>query len=87
MISKKFKNIPVENDTRILERREMKIEGYDVVYEKWFWEGIRAESYIFCNEDIEGLSEEDVLGLVGKSNETYKKTEHYTFVNFGVETS
>jgi len=85
MISEKFKNIPVEEDTKILERQEMKIADYDVIYEKWFYEGIRAESYIFCNKDIERLSKKDVLMLVSKVNATYKKSENYTFVNFGFE--
>ena len=85
MISEKFKNISTEDDTKILKRNEMKIEGYDVMYEQWVYEGIRGESYIFFNEDIKELSKEDILTLVSKKDVTYQVNDTYTFVNFGFE--
>jgi len=85
MLSEKFKNIPLEKDTTILERKELRLEDYDVMYEKWSYEGIRAESYVFFNEDIKSLSEKDVLLLVNKKGSNYKKADYYTFVNFGFE--
>ena len=82
MISEKFKNVPVEEDTKILSRKLEKIGAYEVLHEKWFWDGIQAESIIFANEDIEGLNEEEVKNLVGESKTTYEKGDLYTFVNF-----
>ncbi len=83
-ISEKFKNIPVDEDTRIISREQIKIGDYDVIHEKWFWDGIYADSYVFFNEDIKDLSEEDVLTLTyqKKPFATYKKLDTYTFVNF-----
>ena len=78
----KFKEIPVEADTKILSRKETKLGPYDAVLEEWFWDGIKAKSYIFANEDIEGVSEEELKKLVNSEPTTYKKKEKYTFVNF-----
>ncbi len=84
MISEKFKKISVEEDTKILSRKEVRVGEYDAIDEEWVWEGIRAESLIFFNEDINGLDEEEVLKLVGKEGATYKKAGEYTFVNFNL---
>ena len=86
MISSKFTNIKVEDDTKILSREEMKLGDYDVMHEIWVWEGIQAESLIFFNEDISDLNEEEILKLVGKEHATYQKAEEYTFVNYNFTT-
>ncbi|MEA3418888.1 MAG: hypothetical protein U9Q90_05760 [Campylobacterota bacterium] len=85
-LSEKFRGIPVDVDTRIRARYEIKIGSYDAVHEKWVWDGIYGESYIFFNEDIKDLSEADVLKLSNKEG-TYKKIDRYTFVNFNFEVS
>jgi len=89
-MNEKFKDLTVDTDTQILASVETKIEDYDVVYQKWHWDGIYAESIIFFNEDIEDLDEEQVRSQVSEkttllkenSQMTYKKGEIYTFVNF-----
>lgn len=89
-MTEKFKNIPVESDTEILASVEAKIADYDVIYQKWYWGGIHAESVIFSNDDIADLDEDQVKSKVSKctalvkegSQLTYKKGEKYTFVNF-----
>lgn len=89
-MNEKFKNLPVEADTQILASFETKIESYDVVYQKWYWGGIHAESIIFFNDDVADLNEEEIKRQVAQntallkanSQMTYKKGEHYTFVNF-----
>ena len=86
-ISEKFKNIPVDEGTRIISREQIKIGDYDVIHEKWFWDGIYADSYVFFNEDIKDLNEEDILKLTNQIQQfsTYKKLDTYTFVNFDFE--
>ena len=86
-LSKKFRGITVDVDTRIRARYEIKIGSYDAVHEKWVWDGVYGESYIFFNEDIKKLSEEELVKLVNKQKEsfTYKKLDKYTFVNFNFE--
>ncbi len=51
-MSKKFGNVPVEGDTRIIFRQEASLGKYEVLHEKWSWEGIFAESFIFLNKDV-----------------------------------
>lgn len=86
----KFKQVPVEEETLILFRTEATLGKYDVLYEKWFWGGITAESIIFVNEDVIDLEDceiEDEVKtspLVEKgSSITLKRSQSgFTFVNF-----
>lgn len=90
----KFKDVPVENDTQIIFSTEAKVDQYDVVYQKWHWDGIYAESIIFHNDDIAQLTENQVRREVAACTAlvkdpvrmTYKKGEKYTFVNFNFVT-
>ena len=94
-MTKKFKNVPVDKDTRILFRQEAKLGEYEVLYEMWSWEGISAESIIFKNNYISELTDEDLELEVRKS--PLVKSESaitikrlpagYIFVNFNFETS
>jgi len=45
-MSDKFRNVPVEKDTRIIFSQEVKFGTCDVLYQKWSWEGVTAESII-----------------------------------------
>jgi len=65
----------------------------DIVYQKWYWEGINAESIIFLTKDVSSLDdvalEADVRdGPLVKYNSqiTIKRTDKYTFVNFNFTT-
>ena len=84
-LDKKFDEIPIEEDTRIISREQVKIGEYDAVHEKWFWDGIYGDSYIFLSEDVKDLSEEEILALANKVNATFKRLDRYTFVNFNFE--
>ncbi len=89
----KFDNVPVDDDTRIILQLETRLGPYDVLYQKWVWDGITAESLIFSNEDIAGIDEEDLIREVraspwtkGDTDITVKQSESgYTFVNFNFE--
>lgn len=92
-MSGKFDNVPVEEDTKILFRLEVKIGKYDALYEHWFWDGVTAESLIFADEDIIDLSDEQLELEVKElpmfkqdSSITMKRSESgFTFVNFNFE--
>ena len=84
-----FNNIPREKDTKILFSSPMKWGELDIVYEKWIWSGIAAESIIFLTEDVKEMDdnalEADVRDgpLVRKDSEvTLKRGDKFTFVNF-----
>jgi len=63
----KFKDVPVDEDTRIQFRNEAKLGNYDVLYEIWSWEGISAESIIFASDDVSDLTDEELEQEVRKS--------------------
>ncbi|WP_150452107.1 hypothetical protein [Arenibacter lacus] len=94
-MKEKFKDIPEESGTKILVSFEVSVDKYDAVYQKWYWDGINAESLIFFNEDVAELSEEEIKNQVSEntallkegSQMTFKKGEKYTFVNFNFKTS
>lgn len=90
----KFKEIPVDKETKILLNANETLNDLDVLYQKWFWDGITAESFIFLNHDITAISEEETVKMVQNSprmdngsQTTYKKGALYTFVNFNFKTS
>ena len=93
-MSDKFSSVPVDENTRILFRKETKIGNYDVLHEKWNWEGIKAESIIFTDEDVSELSDEEIKKVVRESgflkegsDLTFKRSEDFTYVNFNFETT
>ncbi|HET8839008.1 MAG TPA: hypothetical protein VFM82_08480 [Flavobacteriaceae bacterium] len=49
-MSEKFKELPVEQGTNIIAHFETNLGKYEVVYEKWVWSGIYAESVIFLTK-------------------------------------
>lgn len=82
MINNKFSQVPQDSDTKITYSEVIELHGFDVLHEKWIWDGIKAQSYIFYNEDIRELNETKLLEIVGKIDATYSKGEIYTFINF-----
>jgi len=89
-MSNKFSSVPKERDTKILFQLEAKLGELDVLYQKWFYDGIYAESLIFTNEDVENIDEETLIKEVvssplfeENSSTTFKKSDFgFTFVNF-----
>ena len=91
--TEKFDGVEADEGTTILHRQEATLGNYDVLYEKWFWNGISAESIIFANEDVTDKSDEYIIAevktspLVKSGSEfTIKRLESgYIFVNFNFE--
>ncbi len=89
----KFANVPVDEGTKIIHQQEAQFGDYPVLYQKWCWDGIVAESLIFANEDITGLSVEALAKEVehspmNKQNSpiTFKQSDSgFTFVNLNFE--
>ena len=91
-MNEKFKNLTTDTDTQILFHQEMQFGDKDVVYEKWIWDGITAESIIFLNEDVISLDdaalEQEVKtsSIVNvNSSVTISRQDEFTFVNFNFE--
>jgi len=93
-MSKKFDDVPVEEDTTIMFRQEARLGKFEVLYEMWSWEGISAESIIFVNNDVADMTDNELEREVRKSPLVKKESEvtvkrldaGFTFVNFNFET-
>lgn len=90
----KFNNVPIEEDTKIIFQLQETLGEYDILYQKWFWDGITAESIIFANEDIAELTDKEIEEEVkdspllneGSSVTLKRSSSGFTFVNFNFET-
>jgi|GEM_PF-521729 len=86
----RFANVTVEDDTVILFSRECQLHDRDVLYQKWFWGGIMAESLIFVSDDVVTHSDEELEQEVCASpmvrsdtSMTVKRDDRgFVFVNF-----
>ena len=89
----KFGNVPVEDDTTILFRKDGKLHEYDIRYEIWKWDGIEAESFIFSNDAVGHLTDQEIEKLVrtspmvkeGSVMTLTRSDSGYTFCNFNFE--
>lgn len=92
-MSDKFDTVPVEKDTRILASLTATLGEYEILYQKWFWDGITAESFIFLSEDVEQMSDKDLEtevrtspAIKSDSKITIARSDSgFTFVNFNFE--
>lgn len=89
----KFENLPVEFDTKVISREQIKILNYDAMHEIWSWDGIKGESIIFVTEEINELSENGIIDLVKSAFQIEDISQvtisqgksDYTFVNLNFE--
>jgi len=92
-MSNKFSNVPVDLDTTIIFELEAKLGSYPVLYQKWFWSGISAESIIFDSSDINSLDDAQIISTVRSSplvkcnsDFTIKRSNSgFIFVNFNFD--
>jgi len=88
-MNEKFKNIPLDEGTKITFSSPMKWGDLDIVYQKWSWDGITAESIIFLNEEVKAMDDEALEAdmrdgpIVREDSQvTIKRGDEFTFVNF-----
>lgn len=83
-----FSDVSVEDDTRIINMTNVKVEGIEACYQSWVWDAILGKSLIFHNEAVEHFSDKELEALVGRNmviedpRMTIKRGEKYTFINF-----
>ena len=87
----KFDDVPVEDDTKIIFSTPSKFGKYDVLYQKWYWDGITAESLIFVTDDIKNITVDELENEIrnspmvadsSKEITTSSGKSEYTFFNF-----
>jgi hypothetical protein len=88
-MSSQFDKVPVEPDTRILMQVEAKLDDYEALYQKWSWDGITAESFIFPTAAVMSLTDEALKSLAASSPMvkpdaamTLSRQDQFCFVNF-----
>lgn len=90
-IEEKFKNINVESDTKIHAIKYLNLDGMDCRYEFWGWDGIEAESLIFCTPELRASTDDyfrELIGMISKTKATEpleftsKSDPVYTYLNF-----
>ena len=93
-MSSKFNDVPVEKDTIILFSENAHLGVYEVLYQKWFWDGITAESIIFAAKDVAGFDDNELEIMLRESPLVRQDSKitlersaaGYTFANFNFET-
>ncbi|WP_459494754.1 hypothetical protein [Aquirufa lenticrescens] len=90
-IEEKFKNINVEPDTKIYAFKYLNLDGIDCRYEFWGWDGIEAESLIFCTPELKACTDDYFRELIGMIDNTKglepieftsKSNSEFTYLNF-----
>jgi len=69
----KFNNIPEDENTEIIFRAQVKFGDLDVVYEKWEWDGVLAESIIFDEDDVSEMNDDEIINQVKDSPRSESK--------------
>lgn len=90
IISDKFKNIPIDDDTIVLYSQEAKFGELDVLYEIWIFDRVvKAQSLIFQKDDISHLKNEDLIKMINESAKHFdvkiNEDETYLFTSFGYQ--
>ena len=85
----KFKNVGMDEDTRLIEDKILKYKDIDVLYQKWVWEGVIGNSLIFTKEDIKKFNIHNIIDemeiIKNKNKITTNKDDKFYFINFDFE--
>lgn len=89
----KFKNVPIEKDTKIIFQKDATIGEHEVLYQMWFWDGVTAESIIYAHGDVSGLDDNEIEKEVrtsplvrADSKVTIARSSGFAFINFNFVT-
>jgi hypothetical protein len=89
-MSGKFENVPKDEETVVRFEVEAYLDDYELLYQKWSWDGITADSFIFLECDVAHLSDDELTLLVKESPlveadsqlTLSRNSNGFTFVNF-----
>lgn len=62
----RFSNIPVDDDTLIIDQYELIINGISALYQTWIWDGIMTVSLIFMADDVNDFNEDELNRFIIK---------------------
>lgn len=83
-------DIPLEPDTTLLEEVPVRLDGYDLLYQRWNWDGLPGESLILRENQVEAVTDEQLhqLGLdkglmpAEASTTITRPRQGYAFLNY-----
>jgi hypothetical protein len=89
-MNEKFRGVPVEEDTKVLRRAVVTVGELEVLHEKWSWDGVRGDTFVFVSSEVADIGNEALEGMVRLSalvepgsQVTIKRSDSgYTFVSF-----
>ena len=89
-----FSNVPKDLDTQTIEESDITIKDIPALYQKWSFDGIKADTLIFHSRDVEKLSDAELLEFIKEhsdikfnSSVTFSNSNGYRFVNYNFEAS
>ncbi len=90
ILNDRFKNVPLDNETKILSEHIVELGNYEALFQVWSWDGHIAQSIIFTETEAEKLSDDVIEKLIRTLKFIDKEIElrinrsvkGYTFVNF-----
>ena len=83
----------IESYTKIHAIKYLNLDGTDCRYKFWEWDGIEAESLIFCTPELKGVTKmyfQKLIGLVSNTDAaqpgkfTFKSGPENTYLNFNL---
>lgn len=84
-----FENLCVDKDTKILSREQIKVKNYDVMLEKWSWDGLIGHSAIIPEQQIKAMGDDKIqeyfiqeLAIEGKVTISRGKSG-FVYLNYG----
>lgn len=89
-----FDQVPVEADTTIHDRQHLIVEGLDVQWERWSWDGVAGETAVFIEDQLGNTGDKALKDLVRNRDQlaasgpitVSRESNGYTFVNFNFRT-
>lgn len=66
-MNEKFKNIPIDKDTKIILELETKFGSLDCVLQTWLYDGFEGTSLIFLKADLENTTSENIKNEIKQS--------------------
>jgi hypothetical protein len=77
-LDSEFRNVSLEDDTKIHSLNMKTIGGFRCRYERWSWEGTQAESLIFLVKDVAHLSDDELVAIIIADPKSLMLTDVYT---------
>ncbi len=91
-MNNKFKDIPLDPETKILSREEGRFLNFDCVFEKWVSDGIYGDSLIFFKADFAGIGSDEIIKKLSNSKDieindkcTISEKGDFLFINYKFE--